>query len=247
MNKTLFFAILEGDRRQNVLYELLTADGYEAQILPDCDRWKEENLPPPGAILIAASASSALRREAGREGFRLLEYGSLPSFQKENGVITAEGAIQLAMKHRLRILRGSRALVIGWGNIGKPLAAMLRALDVTVGVAVRREEQLWHIRAEGYRPVFSAALEQEAGDYDLIFNTAPAMVLPEVVLEQVHPRTLVIDLASRPGGVDRQAAERLGIKCVQALGLPGLLTPVSGAIAIRSAIEQLLKEEQDER
>ena len=246
MNNTHFFAIMEGDRRQNVLYELLTAGGCEAQILPDCSRWNEENLPPPGAILVTASASSALRRAAEREGFRLLEYGALPSFQRENGVITAEGAIRIAMKHRLRILRGSRALVIGWGNIGKPLAAMLQALGVTVGVAVRKEEQLWQVRAEGYRPVLSAALEQEAGEYDLIFNTAPAMVLPESVLEQLHPRVLVIDLASRPGGVDRAAAERLGIKCVQALGLPGLLTPVSGAIAIQHAILEQLKEENDE-
>ena len=61
MNNTHFFAIMEGDRRQNVLYELLTEGGCEAQILPDCSRWNEENLPPPGAILVTASASSALR------------------------------------------------------------------------------------------------------------------------------------------------------------------------------------------
>ncbi|MBR5390177.1 MAG: hypothetical protein IK141_02615 [Clostridia bacterium] len=247
MNKRYYFAILEGDRRQNVLYELLTAGGYEAQILPDCSRWKEENLPPPGAVLVTASASPALRNAAEKAGFRLLEYGALPSFQRENGVITAEGALQIAMRHRLRILRGSHALVIGWGNIGKPLSAMLQALGVTVGVAVRREEQLWQVQAEGYRPILSGTLEQEAGEFDLIFNTAPALVLTEAVLEQLHPRALVIDLASRPGGVDRKAAERMGVKSVQALGLPGLLTPVSGAIAIQNAVEQLLKEEHHDK
>ena len=136
MKEAWNFAVLRGDRRQNILCDLLREDGYPVRLLPEPEKWGQENLPPPGAILIAAKAGEPLRRAARDAGFRLLEYGSLPSFQRENGQITAENALQVAMKHRLRTLYGSDALVIGWGNIGKPLAALLLGLGARTAVAV---------------------------------------------------------------------------------------------------------------
>lgn len=243
MKEAWNFAVLRGDRRQNILCDLLREDGYPVRLLPEPEKWRQENLPPPGAILIAAKAGEPLRRAARDAGFRLLEYGSLPSFQRENGQITAENALQVAMKHRLRTLYGSDALVIGWGNIGKPLAALLRGLGARTAVAVRREEQLWQLKGEGLRPILSRRLEEEIGEYDVIFNTAPELLLTEPVLRALRPGALVVDLASRPGGVDWEWARALEIKAVQALALPGVLTPVSGALAIRNAVYSLCEEE----
>lgn len=248
MKQSLDFAVLRGDRRQNLLCDLLIADGHRAQLLPEPEKWDRENLFPPGAFLVTAKAGDGLREAALNYGFRLIEYGGLPSFVEENGAITAEGAIQVALRHRLRTLRGSAALVIGWGGIGKPLAALCKAMGAAqTGVAVRRKEQLWQIKGEGYRPLLSQELETEAGEYDLIFNTAPAPVLNRAVLERLSPGALVVDLASRPGGVDWEAAKELDVKTVHALALPGQLTPVSGALAIRNAIYQCYEEEYHAR
>ena len=117
---------MRGDRRQNLLCDLLIADGHRAQLLPEPEKWGRENLLPPGAFLVTAKASDALKEAALKYGFRLIEYGIIPSFVEENGAITAEGALQIAMRHRLRTLRGSDVLVIGYGGIGKPLSAILR-------------------------------------------------------------------------------------------------------------------------
>lgn len=243
MRECMDFAVMRGDRRQNLLCDLLIADGHRAQLLPEPDKWNRENLFPPGAFLVTAKASGNLRQAALEQGFRLLEYGSLPSFHEENGAITAEGALQVAMHHRLRTLRGSDALVIGYGGIGRPLAALLKAMGATsVSVAVRREEQLWILKGEGYRPLLSRNLAERVGDCDVIFNTAPELLLDGAVLEQLRPGVLVVDLASKPGGVDWERARALNIKAVHALALPGQLTPMSGALAIRAAIYELCEE-----
>lgn len=243
MQKSMDFLVMRGDRRQNLLCDLLIADGHRAQLVGGPESWRRENLPPPGAFLVTAAADETVRRGALEQGFRLAEYGALPSFREENGAITAEGALQVAMKHRLRTLRGSDALVIGWGCIGRPLAGLLRAVGcTTVAVAVRREECLAQVGQRGFSGWLVDELETRAGAYDLIFNTAPAPVLPREVLEQLRPGVLVVDLASRPGGVDWEGARALGIKAVHALALPGQLVPVSGAAAIRNAVYELCRE-----
>ncbi len=243
MKETMDFLVMRGDRRQNILCDLLIADGHNAQLVPGPEKWGRQNLPAPGAFLVTAKADSALREAALAHGFRLLEYGRLPSFLQENGMVTAEGAIQVAMKHRLRTIRGSDVLVIGYGGIGRPLAALLKGLGCCrVEVAVRRGEQLWVLRGEGYYPFLSKDIEDRAENYDLIFNTAPELLLTRPVLEQLRPGVLVVDLASKPGGVDWQAAKELELKAVHALALPGQLTPVSGAVAIRNAVYELCEE-----
>jgi len=248
LNESMDFVVLRGDRRQNLLCDLLIADGHRAQLLPEPEKWYRENLLPPGAFLITAKANDNLREAALQHGFCMIEYGNLPSFVEENGAVTAEGALQVAMRHRLRTLRGSDVLVIGYGGIGKPLAALLKGLGAAnVGVAVRREEQLWVLKGEGYQPLLSKDLLRFAGDYDVIFNTAPQLLLTQPVLEQLRPGVLIVDLASRPGGVDWKAAKELELKAIHALGLPGQLTPVSGALTIQHAIYQYCEEEQYER
>ena len=238
------FAVMHGDRRQNLLCDLLIADGHRAQILPEPEYWPRENLPPPGAYLVTAKCSPAVREAALQYGFQVLEYGKMPSFVRENGAITAEGALQVAMRRRLRTLRGSDVLVIGYGGIGRPLSALLKALGAaSVSVAVRREELLWVLKGEGYCPMLSSDLMTQAGKFDVIFNTAPEQVLTKTVLEQVRPNALIVDLASKPGGVDWSAAKMLNLKTVHALALPGQLTPVTGAMAIRNAVYELCEED----
>ncbi len=248
MKEKTDFLILRGDRRQNLLCELLIGEGHNAQMVSGPETWGRENLPAPGAFVITAKADRILREASHDYGFCLIEYGSMPFFKEENGAITAEGAVQIAMKHRLRTVRGSEALVIGWGGIGRPLAALLKALGChTVTVAVRREEQLWVLKGEGYRPLLSKDIEDHAEQYDLIFNTAPELILTRPVLEQLRPGALVVDLASKPGGTDWDSAKALGVKAVHALALPGHLTPMSGAVAIRNAVYRLCEEEHHAR
>ena len=78
---------------------------------------------------------------------------------------------------------------------------------------------------------------------DILFNTVPVRLLTRTALSLLKPGTPVIDLASKPGGLDFQAASRLGVKAVWALGLPGDVAPVSSGEMIRDTIYNILPEQ----
>lgn len=78
--------------------------------------------------------------------------------------------------------------------------------------------------------------------YDLVVNTVPALVLGEAELADLKPDCLVLDLASKPGGVDLEAAGRLGRTVIWALSLPGKVAPVTAGAAIKNTIYHMLHE-----
>ncbi|MDU3295404.1 MAG: Glu/Leu/Phe/Val dehydrogenase dimerization domain-containing protein, partial [Pseudomonas aeruginosa] len=70
-----------------------------------------------------------------------------------------------------------------------------------------------------------AAVAGAAPAFDTVVNTVPAPVLTEPVLAALRPGSLIVDLASRPGGTDFAAAQRLGHTAVHALSLPAACAP----------------------
>ena len=159
-----------------------------------------------------------------------------------NALPTAEGAIQLALELADRTLAGSRCLVAGFGRIGKVLADRLRALGAEVSVSARKYGDLAWVRALGYAPCRTDALAGTLGDYDLIFNTVPALVLDQRLLAETREDCVILDLASAPGGVDLDAAARLGRRAQAAPGLPGKTAPRSAAAAVLESIDHILEE-----
>src|SRR5699024_12265895 len=66
----------------------------------------------------------------------------------------------------------------------------------------------------------------------------PHPVLDETTLAKVNRSALLIDLASKPGGINFKAAEDLGIKAIHALGIPGKTAPLTaGKIIAQVMIE----------
>ena len=64
----------------------------------------------------------------------------------------------------------------------------------------------------------------------------------EEILSVLKRDCLVVDLASRPGGVDFAAAERLGIRALPALSLPGKSSPDTAGRIISETILNILCE-----
>ncbi|COH28164.1 Stage V sporulation protein FA [Streptococcus pneumoniae] len=52
--------------------------------------------------------------------------------------------------------------------------------------------------------------------------------------------TLVIDLASKPGGTDFRYAEKRGVKALLAPGLPGIVAPKTAGQILANVLSQLL-------
>ena len=166
-------------------------------------------------------------------------------FVTGNAAITAEGALERMMADSERSLWGSRCLVIGYGRIGKILSTRLLGLGARVTVAARRDSDRAMAAALGCEAVDYKALEGEIGEFDFIANTVPSRVITEAMLCCVSPDTVLLELASPPGGFDRSLAENIGLRTAADPGLPGNCAPYSAALLMRDAIYQIIKEQEE--
>ncbi|MBR3792090.1 MAG: dipicolinate synthase subunit DpsA [Clostridia bacterium] len=174
---------------------------------------------------------------------KCIDYYNREELMIKNAVPTAEGAIEIAMEETPITLKDSNCLVIGYGRIGKVLSALLKSLGANVCVSARKYSDLAWIDVNGYKSVHNDNLKTVANNFDLIFNTAPALILDEEILKTISPDCVVIDLASKPGGVDFEKAQDLGLKVIWALSLPGKCAPISSGKIIKETILNILHEE----
>ena len=179
---------------------------------------------------------------AAERGLTVRDYFAREELAVANAVPTAEGAIQIAMEQLPITIHGARVLVVGFGRVSRALTQRLAALGAKVTVAARRYESLAWAQASGYGTEQTGQLAGWLCGYDLVVNTVPALVLGEAELADLKPDCLVLDLASKPGGVDLEAARRLGRTVIWALSLPGKVAPVTAGAAIKNTIYHMLHE-----
>ena len=56
----------------------------------------------------------------------------------------------------------------------------------------------------------------------------------------INKKSLIIDVSSKPGGVDFEYANTNGYKVIHALGLPGKVAPITSAKYIKEVINNLI-------
>lgn len=139
-----------------------------------------------------------------------------------NAIPTAEATIEIIFKHTKKILQGSNILILGFGRIGKVLAYKLKALSTNVTCVITNEvEKAWAM-VYGYETIDIESMKNNGSklkQYDVIINTIPKIILEEE-LKEIRKETLIIDLASKPYGIDRNIVERENLNFIEALGLP---------------------------
>ena len=194
------------------------------------------------AILVLIESGLALMSVISRSifsGLGIYEYLNREELSLKNAVPTAEGAVQIALEELPVTINGLRVLIVGLGRIGTALAAVLKGFGADVTAAVRSERGAAKARIAGIRHISSLNI---GSGYDLVFNTVPELIFDRGSLTQFSGSTLFIDLASKPGGIDFEAARELGIKAVWALGLPGKTAPVTAGEIIAETVETMLDE-----
>lgn len=154
----------------------------------------------PGQLLCAGRVDPRTRDQAEVRGLCVHDYFLREELAVANAVPTAEGALQIAMEELPITLHGCRALVIGYGRLGRLLSHRLKAVGARVSVSARRWADLAWAEAFGYGVEQTDRLDGWLCGYDLVINTVPARVLNGTRLAELEPGCLVIDLASKPGG-----------------------------------------------
>ena len=196
----------------------------------------------PGQLVCGGRMDEDTVEQLQARGATVRDYFAREELAVANAVPTVEGAIQIAIEELPVTSYGARVLVVGYGRLGKLAAHRFDALGARVSVAARRYEQLAWAKAFGYGTEHVGQLAGWLCSYDLVVNTVPARVLGEAELADLKSDCLIIDLASKPGGVDLDAASRLGRRVVWALSLPGKVAPVTAGASIRDTIYNILHE-----
>lgn len=234
----------QGEREAS-LRRLALEHGHRLTEAADCDT-AVLTLPrshlPQGAVdwkqgqkIVCGLTDPSLEVMAEKKAWALWRILEDAAYARENAALSAEGAIYAAMEAADFALCRARCLVIGYGRLGKALAAMLRGLGARVTVAARRRES----RAEaGEGSIALTELEAALPQMNVIFNTVPAPVLDKTLLERVRSDALLLELASPPYGIDIPAAQALGLRAWIAGGIPGRYCPQNAAALVLDYLER---------
>lgn len=151
----------------------------------------------------------------------------------QNAAITADCALKIALPKLKTTLPQSPALMIGWGRIGKCLSQLLKAAGCPVTVAARKEADRCALKSLGYPAVDCNNLDKLLPQFRLVFNTVPAMMIPESDFPSIE-NIVAIDLASQKG--------MEGDHVILARGLPGIHAPESAGRLIAETFLRKVKE-----
>ena len=193
-------------------------------------------------VLIAGGILPEVYEMANDEYIEIIDIMKREELAVLNTIATAEGTIQIAIENTNKIIHGSEVLILGFGRIGKVLARKLAGLSAKVTCAARKDEDLAWIQAYGHKATNINTIDENLRQYDIIINTVPHIILNEERLKYVKKESLLIDLASNPGGIDKKAVKDNQLKFVWALSLPGKVAPTTSAEFIKDTIYNIIKE-----
>ena len=232
-------SIISKDNRFRFVKDSLSARGHRCDIC-DIDTYCESDviLLSPRAELSDRELRSLFSRVSAKTtvfcgngstvkgyfGGRVLDYSDDEAFLCENAYITAQCALKLTLDNIDTVLFGKRALIVGYGRIGKYLATMLRDLGAVVFVCARRRESQLDAFYNGCIPV--SLDDGSISSFDLIYNTVPEIIIKKSFTERLSDKAVIFELASLPGGFEDTS------RVITARGLPGKMLQRSGADAI---------------
>ena len=199
----------------------------------------------PGALALGGKVTESAISIARAAGVELVDYFARPELTVYNAIPTAEGCIGILLRERTRTLWGTNLLLLGFGPVGQALGVRLAALRADVTVCARRPEQRALAESLGLRGAELARMGALAPAFDRVVNTIPAPVLTEPVLTALRPGSLIVDLASKPGGTDFAAAQRLGLRAIHALSLPAVCAPETAGEAVARTVLAILREREE--
>lgn len=193
-------------------------------------------------LLLVGKASDIVIGKLKENNIPVIDYFENEQLNIQNAILTAEGALALAINETKFSLYGSKCLVTGYGRIAKILSRHLATMGAKVTVAARNPNDLNWAEISGYSIAKIDDISKET-DTDIIFNTVPARILNEKTISKLNKNCLIIELASEPYGTDFAACNTHKIRYINAASLPGKVAPKSAGIIICKTAINIFKEE----
>lgn len=193
-------------------------------------------------LVLVGKATNGLMSKLKENNIKAIDYFKNEQLNIQNAMLTAEGALALAINETNFSIHGSQCLITGYGRIAKILSQLLFAMGARVTVASRNPNDLSWASLKGYDTVKIDEICKKSGT-DIIFNTVPARILNESTISKLNKNCLIIELASAPHGTDFAACNTHKIRYINAASLPGKVSPKSAGIIICKTATNIFKEE----
>ena len=197
---------------------------------------------PPHCVIYSGISNGYLNsvvKKADRHLVKLFERDDVAIY---NSIPTVEGTIMMAIQHTDFTIHHAKVAVLGLGRVGMSVARAFHHLGAKVKVGARKSEHLARISEMGLEPFHLDEITAEVRDLDICINTIPALIIKAAVIAKMPAHTLIIDLASKPGGTDFRYAEKRGIRAILAPGLPGIVAPKTAGKILANVLAKLLVE-----
>ncbi len=178
-------------------------------------------------------------------GHQIIDYSQREEFAVTNALATAEGTLQIIMEETAFTVSGQKILILGMGRISKALIRILSGFNAQITAAARKYSDLAWAEIYGCQPLNINQIDHYLHEYAIIINTVPSKILDKTRLEKIQQGCLIIDLASKPGGIDFDAAAFLNLRVLWCLSLPGKVAPLTAGETIGKTIENILHERGD--
>ena len=196
-----------------------------------------------GSVLITGALNKECIEKLKINGIKYYDIMENEEFLLNNSVATAEGTIKTVMENSVKTIKDTSFIVIGYGRIGRELTRLLKSFNSDVTVVTRRKEVIDELGEKKIKSELTSNLEKIVKGKNIIINTAPAIFLNKKVLEKVSSDTIIIDVASKPGGVDFIEAEKRGLKVLWELGIPSKYSPDSASMYVKNEVDKIIKKE----
>ena len=197
---------------------------------------------PKHCVIYSGITNSYLDKIVQSTNRKLIQFFERDDVAIYNSIPTVEGTIMMVIQHTDITIHGSNVAVLGLGRVGMSVARAFSALGATVKVGANDTAQLARITEMGLTPFCLKELKEEVKNIDVCINTIPHLIVTAKVISNMPTHTLIVDLASKPGGTDFRYAEKRGINALLAPGLPGIVAPKSAGQIIANILSQLLTE-----
>lgn len=158
-----------------------------------------------------------------------------------NSIPTAEGAIFLAMENTNYTIHSAQITVLGFGRIGQTVADRFKKLGANVSICTDNEAEQARATTQSLSAFSLRDLSRIAAYTDILINTVPAQLINSDLINTLKTQTLIIDLASAPGGTDFNYAKERGIQAILAQRLPSIVAPKTSGVMLSNVMKKLFE------
>src|SRR5699024_2672039 len=156
-------------------------------------------------------------------------------------MLTAQGAIFLAMEKTSYAIHTAQITVLGFGRIGQTVADRFKKLGANVSICTDNEAEQARATTQSLSDFSLRDLSRIAAYIDILINTVPAQLINSDLINTLKTQTLIIDLASAPGGTDFNYAKERGIQAILAQRLPSIVAPKTSGVMLSNVMKKLFE------